>query len=48
MVGEILTHIDFLDEAIERISVEVSCRMVPFSKKVDMMDLVPGIKPASS
>jgi len=43
MVGEILTHIDFLDEAIERISLEVSCRLVPFSKTVEVMDLVPGI-----
>jgi transposase len=43
MVGEILTHIDFLDEAIERISQEVSCRIVPFSKMVEVMDLVPGI-----
>lgn len=43
MVGEILTHIDFLDEAIERISQEVSCRIVPFSKTVEVMDLIPGI-----
>jgi transposase len=43
MVGEILTHIDFLDEAIERISQEVSCRIAPFSKTVEVMDLVPGI-----
>ncbi len=43
MVGEILTHIDFLDEAIERISEEVSCRIVPFSKMVKGMDLIPGI-----
>ncbi len=43
MVGEILTHLDFLDEAIERISQEVSCRIVPFSKTVEVMDLVPGI-----
>jgi transposase len=43
MVGEILTHIDFLDEAIERISQEVSCRIAPLSKTVEVMDLVPGI-----
>lgn len=43
MVGEILTHIDFLDEAIERISLEVSCRIAPFSKTVEVIDLVPGI-----
>jgi transposase len=43
MVGEILTHIDFLDEAIERISLEVSCRIAPFSKTMEVIDLVPGI-----
>ncbi len=43
MVAEILTHLDFLDEAIERVSQEVSSRLVPFSKIVELMDLVPGI-----
>jgi len=43
MVAEILTHLDFLDEAIERVSQEVSNRIVPFSEIVELMDLVPGI-----
>jgi transposase len=43
MVSEILTHLDFLDESIERVSQEVSSRIVPFSRKVELMDLVPGI-----
>jgi len=43
MVVEILTHLDFLDEAIERVSQEVSSRLAPFSKKVELMDLIPGI-----
>jgi len=43
MVAEILTHLDFLDEAIERVSQEVTNRIVPFSKQVELMDLVPGI-----
>src|SRR4030042_940452 len=43
MVAEILTHLDFLDEAIERVSQEVSNRIVPFWRKVELMDLVPGI-----
>ena len=43
IVAEILTHLDFLDEAIERVSQEVSNRIAPFSKKVELMDLVPGI-----
>jgi transposase len=43
MVAEILTHLDFLDEAIERVSQEVSSRIVPFSQKVNLLDLIPGI-----
>jgi transposase len=43
MVAEILTHLDFLDESIERVSQEVSSRIVPFSTKVDLLDLIPGI-----
>jgi len=35
MVAEILTHLDFLDEAIERVSQEVSSRLVPFSRIVN-------------
>jgi len=43
MVAEILTHLDFLDEAMERVSQEVSSRIAPFSKIVESMDLIPGI-----
>lgn len=43
MVVEILAHLDFLDEAIERVSEEVSNRIAPFSKIVESMDLIPGI-----
>lgn len=43
IVAEILTHLDFLDEAIERVSQEVSSRIVPFLPKVEAMDLIPGI-----
>lgn len=43
MVGEILNHLDFLDEAIERVSEEVCKRSAPFSEKVTLLDLIPGI-----
>jgi transposase len=43
MVAEVLTHLDFLDEAIERISQEVTNRIAPFSKIVESLDLIPGI-----
>lgn len=43
MVAEVLTHLDFLDEAIERVSQEVTSRIAPFSKIVESLDLIPGI-----
>jgi transposase len=43
MVGEILAHIDYLDEAIERLSAEVERVIAPFSEKVDLLDTIPGI-----
>jgi len=43
LLGEILVHLDFLDEAIERLSQEVVNRTVPFSKVIELMDLIPGI-----
>jgi transposase len=43
MIAEILSHLDYLDEAIERISEEVSRCTVPFSTKLEVLDLIPGI-----
>ncbi len=43
MVVEILTHLGFLDEAIERVSQGVSNRIAPFSQKVESIDPIPGI-----
>jgi transposase len=43
MVGEILAHIDYLDEAIERLSAEIGRVIGPFSEKVDLLDTIPGV-----
>jgi transposase len=43
MLSEILSHLDYLDEAIERLSQEVSNQIVPFSWGVTLLDAVPGI-----
>ena len=43
MVGEILAHIDYLDEAIQRISSEVEQVIAPFSEKVALLDTIPGV-----
>ena len=43
LLGEILVHLDFLDEAIERLSEEVVNRIVPFSKVIELMDRFRGL-----
>jgi transposase len=43
MVAEILVHLDFLDEAIERVSQEVMKLVLPFSREMAMLDELPGI-----
>jgi len=43
LVGEILAHIDYLDEAIERFNGEIESELAPFSTKVDLLDTIPGV-----
>jgi transposase len=35
VVGQILAHIDFLDEAIERLSAEIEQQIAPFAAQRD-------------
>jgi len=43
LLGQILSHLDFLDEAIEELSKEVENRIVPFSKEIELLDTIPGV-----
>jgi transposase len=43
ILEQILGHLDFLDEAIERISGEVAVRTVPFDELIRFMDTIPGV-----
>jgi len=43
MVGKILAHIDYLDESIGDISVEIERVRAPFSEKVELLDTIPGV-----
>jgi transposase len=43
IAGEMLAHIDYLDEAIERLSAEVEAKIAPFSRALELLDTVPGI-----
>jgi transposase len=43
LVGEILAHVDYLEEAIERLSAEVEGVIAPFSRQVELLDTIPGV-----
>jgi len=43
LLAEQLSQIDYLDEAIERISVEIGERLRPFEELVNLLDTIPGV-----
>jgi transposase len=43
MVSKILAHIDYLDESIMELSVEIERGIAPFSEKVELLDTIPGV-----
>ena len=44
MLGEILSHLDYLDEAIERLSNEVEEHIAPFFQEIELLKTIPGVK----
>ena len=44
IVGQILAHIDFLDEAIDRLSAEIDEQIRPFVAQRDLLMTIPGVK----
>jgi len=43
LVAQHLAHIDFLDDAIARLSAEVAQRLAPFRDQIERIDTVPGL-----
>ena len=43
MLGEILSHLDFLDEAIERMSREIEEHIAPFLQEIELLKTIPGV-----
>ncbi len=43
ILEHILSHVDFLDEAIERISEEVARRTAPFDELIQLVDTITGV-----
>ena len=44
VVGQILAHIDFLDEAIDRLSAEIEQQIAPFAAQRDLLMTIPGVR----
>jgi transposase len=43
MLGQILAHLDYLDEAIEQLSQEVEDYITPFFQEIQLLDTIPGV-----
>ena len=43
LVGEILAKLDYLEEAIERLSAEVERLIAPFEPQLELLDSIPGV-----
>ena len=43
LIAQQLAHIDYLDEAIERVNAEVAQRLAPFAASIERLDAIPGI-----
>ena len=43
LVGQLLTHLDYLEEAIGTLSTEIERHLVPFSDQLTRLDSIPGI-----
>ena len=44
IVSSILAHLDFLDEAIDRLSDAIEEQLVPFARAVELLCTIPGIQ----
>jgi transposase len=44
LIAEYLAHVDFLDDAIERISLQIAERLRPFESQLEHLETIPGIK----
>src|SRR3954469_11890272 len=43
MVGNILAHVDYLDESVAGLSSEIERVIAPFSGEVELLDTIPGV-----
>jgi len=43
LVGELLSHLEYLDESIERLSDDIAAMIAPFARAIDLLDTIPGV-----
>ena len=43
LVGQLLAHVDYLEEAIALVSEEVEGRLAPFAQHLTQLDTIPGV-----
>jgi transposase len=43
LVGELLAHLEYIDESIERLSADVASMTIPFARAIDLLDTIPGV-----
>ncbi len=43
LIGQILAHIDYLDEAVDALSAEIEQRIAPFAEALGLLDSIPGV-----
>jgi len=44
LLGQILAHLDFLDESIAEVSREVAVRIIPFTPQIELLKTIPGVE----
>jgi transposase len=48
LVSELLAHLEYLDESIERLSDDIASMLAPFASAIDLLDTIPGVNRRSS
>jgi transposase len=44
LVSEILAHIEYLEQAIERLSGEIEAKIAPFAPEIELLTTIPGVE----
>ena len=43
LVGELLAHLEYIDESIERLSNDIASMIAPFAPAIDLLDTIPRV-----